>query len=462
MEPTKHEQENALSKLKSSVSTTAKMFGVGFMILILWIASFYVASLVDERNNRQQDVHREIATKWGESQLISGPIITVPYNTLVRSANTGQLVSQTKYLHLLPESLHMDVDIEPEKRQRGIFDSTVYTSEVYTSGTFNPSAIEDLEINASSIRWNEAMLAVSITDTRGISGVSELEWGKTSHVFKPGTNISADPKNYYKKNDNALVTTGSGIQVPIALISNEETSFSYAFTIRGSREMQFIPVGDSTTILARSEWTNPSFIGSYLPKSSDIDEEQFSATWELSSFGRDYPNAWVAGSIDTRVLHKSAFGVNLLEPVDFYTLTDRTTKYAILFIALTFLAFFLFEVISKIRIHPMQYILVGIALVLFYLLLLSFAENIGFLYAYIVAAFMTIGLIYSYSKSILKTGPRASLVGFMLLALYVYLYIVLQLEELALLFGSLLLFVVLAIVMRVTRNIDWYKGGANS
>lgn len=224
--------------------------------------------------------------------------------------------------------------------------------------------------------------------------------------------------------------------------------------------MAFLPLGRQTSVNLTSKWGDPSFIGSYLPKSHQITDAHFDANWEVSYFARNYPQAWHEdqSNRNTNQLEQSRFGVSLITPVDFYQQTERSTKYGILFLALTFLVFFLFETLSKSRIHIVQYVLVGLALCLFYLLLLSLSELYGFFPAYLMASVPTVLLIslYTYAISTERKLFLSGLMGFMLVALYTYLYALLQLEDYALLFGTIGLFIVLAAFMYITRNIDWY------
>ncbi|HEY4518075.1 MAG TPA: cell envelope integrity protein CreD [Candidatus Paceibacterota bacterium] len=466
------------------LGNTAKMIGVGFLMLILWLSSFFVSSLVSERMNRQQEVHQEIADKWGAPQLVAGPVLSLPFTRVTRDANNvAQVTRETIYL--LPENLNVTAKVNPQEKKRGIFSSTVYTADVEMVADFDLASLSELTSRPadSAISWNDANLSLSLADTRGIVEPANFDWANKQVAWRSGSLLSLGVPDesglakgrYYPsmdypytdgpiRYDNGQAVTGSGLHSAVTVTPNGPPGgeagkyhFNFKFSVQGSRVLEFLPFGKNSNIAVNSSWPSPSFIGSLLPSESKLGTDGFTAKWQVSSLSRPYANVWEKGGVDISTLKQSALGVNLLTSVDFYTLVDRTTKYAILFIALTFLAFFLFEVISKIRIHPMQYILIGIALVLFYLLLLSFAENIGFMWAYILATIMTVGLVWNYSRFVLKTGNRANLIAAMLIALYVYLYIILQLEELALLFGSVLLFLVLAIVMRVTRKIEWYS-----
>lgn len=227
--------------------------------------------------------------------------------------------------------------------------------------------------------------------------------------------------------------------------------------LKGVKELEFIPLGADTKVEINSSWNSPGFIGSFLPEKSSISDDGFNAEWKVSSFGRSYPQHWSGDSLSFRDIESSSFGVRLFDSINFYEKITRSAKYAIMFIVLTFLAFFLFEVFSKLKIHPLQYLLIGISLVLFYLLLLSLSEHIGFLFAYLTASVATITLVSVYSLSLLEKSIHAFIIAAILSALYTYLYILLQLESFSLLIGSVFLFAIIALVMYLTRKIDWYS-----
>ena len=239
-------------------------------------------------------------------------------------------------------------------------------------------------------------------------------------------------------------------------VQNKEFNFSFEFSLNGSETLEFLPLGNETQVEVQSDWNNPSFVGSYLPNERTLDTG-FLASWSISSLGRSYPHKWLDGEIDKETILASRFGVSLLQGVDFYAKVSRTVKYAIMFIGITFMAFFLFEVLSKLKIHPFQYLLIGFALALFYLLLLSLSERIGFFSAYAVSTLATVGLITTYSVHVLRAHKKAFIIAGLLVLLYSYLYVIVQLEDLALLYGSMLLFILLALTMYLTRNIDWYQ-----
>jgi len=419
-----------------------KLVAVGVLIVVCVVPSFFVWILLAERTNRQDEAKVEITSKWGESQVIAGPILSLPYRkSYLDSQGTRQ--ETTGVLNMLPEKLQYMATLDPEVRSRGIFDAVVYKAHVEGKGTFAMPDFSHTSITAGDIEWDKAYVSVGISDTRGILAEIPLAWAGATVPFKSG----AKNASFGERGIHAFV--------PINL-SKKSFDFAYAFDLRGSEDLQFLPLGNETIVDIKSGWNSPSFIGAYLPAERTLDNG-FSAHWSVSSFGRSYPQQWLDEEASMASPAVSIFGVSLIQGIDFYKKVERTVKYAVMFIAITFLAFFLFEVLGKLNIHPFQYLLVGLALALFYLLLLSLSERIGFLPAYVISTAATVGLITTYSAKVLGARGKALIVAALLALLYSYLYVIVQLEDLALLSGAVLLFVLLALTMYLTRNIDWYR-----
>ena len=345
------------SDFKSQNSTTAKLFIVGILVIVCVVPSFFVWILLKERTNRQDEARREITSKWGSNEIIAGPILSLPYDTATVDAQ-GLRHESSGVLNVLPQQLTHAATMDPEIRSRGIFDAIVYTAKIEGQGTFTLPDFQHTNIKASSIQWDKAYIAIPISDTRGITKEVGLQWNGSHILFEPGS------KN--------TIIGESGIHafVPVDPVK-KSFNFAYTLDLRGSDQLEFLPLGSETKVDIKANWNSPSFTGAYLPNERKV-SDGFSAHWLVSSFGRSYPQQWVDRGVDPQNLPNSRFGVSLLHGVDFYTKTDRTIKYAVMFIAITFLAFFLFDILSKLRIHPFQYLFVGFALVLFYLLLLAF------------------------------------------------------------------------------------------
>ena len=439
-------QETEKKRLRDS--TAFKFVVVGALVLILLIPLGMVGSLIAERERRGQEAITEVAATWGASQTLGGPVLTVPYR-LHSKDDKGRVTSWTSYARFLPETLKLEGRIVPEKRHRGIFEVVVYRADLRWSGTFRRPDFSAWRIAPEDVLWNDAYAAVGVPDLRGVRSGMELAWGNRSVQFQPGGKEEG--------------LWDSGLRAPLPDLAKDRESDIYAFSfglgINGSRHLEFLPLGKQTTVALASSWSSPSFDGAFLPESRRVSGTGFNARWNVSWFGRSYPQQWrhdeAQSLAPAETVANSAFGVELLLPVDAYQKTERSVKYGVLFLLLTFLTFFLYEVFNPFSLHPIQYLLVGAALCLFYLLLLSVSEHVPFGVAYLAAATATVLLIGGYSVAILRGALRALLMTVVLGALYGYLYVLLQLEDYALLLGSIGLFVILALVMYLTRRIDW-------
>lgn len=426
-------------------SLTGKLAMLAALVFITWIATMFVWGVIQDRESRQETASNETSEQWSRPQVIAGPVITIPVEK-TSVTTTGERVVNTSTLTLLPQDLSYESQVETQTLTRGVYETPVYTSIVNGSGNFD---ITDIAIESSAdtqILWDKAVVSINVSDTRGISSMFDLKINDREYQMLPSSKFST--------------LDGSGVHTNLAIDPNQPSyTFSFELPLKGSREISFLPLGENTSVIVKSDWNAPSFTGEFLPEQRTVTEDGFEATWNITSYGKNLPQYWLGNSslINSDSLLSKTFGVGLYQEVDFYTMVDRSTKYSILFITLTFLTFFMYEVLSGLRIHPMQYLLVGLAIALFYLLLLSFSEVVGFLPAYLFSTTATTLLITGYCFSVLKARKRAFSITALLAALYGYLYILLQLGELSLLFGSVLLFGVLATVMYITRNLDWYS-----
>ena len=414
---------------------------VTFLILLLLVPTIFIHSLVNERQSRQAEAFQEISDSWAYGQTVTGPVVTIPYNDYFSETN-GETRKVKKYIHILPEKLEIRGEVKPEKRYRGIYETVVYVSDLEIMGHFPDLHPLLPAIPTENILFNEAFLSVGITDLRGIENNASIEINHKEYAFSSGVETPD------------IVSSGISTRIRI---DKEDTlgdtnDFSMKLTLRGSQHIYFTPVGKETTLHLESSWDTPSFGGAYLPDKREITSSGFSADWKVLHLNRNYPQQWLNAAY---TVEGSSFGVTLYLPVDQYTKTDRSLKYAILIIALTFLIFFFLELLNKNSIHPLQYILIGFALSIFYTLLLSISEHLTFNLAYLISGIMTIGLITWYSRNILRDKKLAYLIAGNLVILYGFIFVILQLEDYALLIGSLGLFVILAIVMFFSRKIDW-------
>ncbi len=411
-----------------------RLIAIGFVTIVCFVASMFVYRLVAERESSYVKAQSEVGATWGAAQTVVGPMLVFSLPPVNDSA-----VPVERYV--LPRTLKVESVLIPEVRSRGIYDTVVYTETLKISGIFSGEDIGDVPATS------KPTFTVSLSDARSIEEQVSLDWNGANIPFEPGP--------------SAQIFDGAGIHARVPFSPKTiEYAFSFNIALKGIGEAKFTPVGKETEVYAASPWQTPSFTGAFLPSERSVSDDGFTATWRVSSFGRNYPQVWEStDAVSAASLVDSAFGVEFHEGVDLYLQMYRSIKYAILFIVITFTTLFLFEVLRKVRVHPIQYLLIGSALALFYLLLLSLAEQIGFLYAYLLATAMVTVLITSYGASVLKNRSHTLLLGGMLALLYGYLYFVLQLEDYALLFGALLLFALLAGVMFLTRKVDWFGFG---
>ena len=437
--------ERANIWIKNSI--TIRLITIGILILILLIPVSMVKDLIREREYRQQDAIWEVSSKWGEAQTITGLVLTIPYNVYEKIYDRDdndkyKLIKTTKYAHFLPEELDIEGFVKPEVRYRGIYEVVVYNSEIKLNGKFSSPNFEEWNIT-SGILWKDAFISLGLSDLRSIQKNVELVWNHTSIPFNPGVET------------NDVISSGISAKVPIDQMDTMGTiyEFSSNLNFNGSSSLNFIPLGKETNVTLTSNWADPSFDGAFLPDEREITKEGFKAKWNVLHLNRPYPQKFRGSKTG---INESAFGVNLLMPVDEYQKSMRAAKYAILFITLTFLVFFFIQVLNQVQIHPIQYILVGLALCIFYTLLISLSEHIRFWIAYLIASISIILLITAYAKSMFKSNLLTKLMGLILFILYGFIYTTIQLQDYALLMGSIGLFIVLAIVMYLSRNIDWY------
>ncbi|MCB9000443.1 MAG: cell envelope integrity protein CreD [Bacteroidales bacterium] len=420
-----------------------KIAAIAFLILLLLIPMAMVRSLVMERRGRQIEATKEITSKWGNEQCVTGPILTIPFKTYNVDKETNKTVVSEHLAYFLPEKLRINGMLNPSVRRRGIFKVAVYSSTIEVEGYFK-SPVTDFS-DGADIDLKGAYITVGISDLRGIKESVSFNWEGIPLNCEPGSRIIQMIKSGVTV--NGLFSKELGTQ---------NIHFSFKMSLNGSENIKFVPVGRETDVLLKSSWNNPSFDGAFLPADREVSDSGFVAKWKVLELNRNYPQKWVDSQ---QVLDNSAFGVSLLLPVETYQITERSMKYAILFIALTFMVFFFVEVLRKLKVHPIQYGLVGLGLILFYLLLLSLSEQIGFGYAYLIASIAIVLMITGYSYSIFKNIRLTLLLGILLAALYLFLYILLQMQDYALLIGSIGLFVVLSVTMYLSRKIDWYSIG---
>lgn len=417
---------------------------LGVLVLLLQIPILLIHGVVSERRTRQQEATREVTSKWGREQSLAGPRIVIPYLEH-RSERTsdGELSTRTRvgYGHFLAETLSVSGKAETHLRYRGIFEVPVYRLNLELRGSFAEPDFSEWGVRPEDILWDRAHLSVNISDARAIRNAAVLSWNGESLPFHPGSGESSGD----------LPGIHAGLR---ERLKGRSFDFRFPLELNGSGAVFLAPFGKQTTVNLQSDWPHPSFQGNWLPSERTVTDRGFEATWSIPFLGRGYPQRWTTQTAPSST-SPSRFGLTLATPVDPYRMVDRSVKYAILFVGLTFITLWLYEVLSGLRIHTLQYLLLGAGMCLFYLLVLSLSEHLGFGPAYVLAAASTVVLLACYSLSVLGKPRGAALMALILGLLYGYLYILLRNQDYALLVGSLGLFLALAVTMVLTRHLDW-------
>ena len=411
-----------------------------FVIGMLIIPLAMIQSLISERESYRDEVVKDINKSWAAKQVVAGPVLTIINEKWVENGEGKKYLTQNNY-HLLPEQLKYEAELIPETRYRGIYEVTLYEANIRISGYFDLDKIKMVKFEDLLVNPVENYLSFSISDLKGIQGNLTFNWNNEKKEVYPGLKTKALFRNGF--------TTDASINK-----SEKKYYFDLTIKLKGSENLEFIPLGKTTEVTMKSKWNNPSFTGNFLPSSREVNREGFTAKWSINHFNREYPQEWQNNKYE---LYPSAFGVKLLVPVDEYQKTMRTSKYGIMIILLTFVSFFMIEIFSKKVLHPIQYLLIGLSLVIFYSILLSLSEYLLFQYSYLFASMLIVCLISLYTTSIYGNYKLGILIGAFLILFYGFMYIILQLQDYSLLLGNVALFIVLATIMYLTRKINWYE-----
>ncbi len=473
--PAQH--QNAKPKSEKKFTRTLG-FKVGFIVLLsllLLIPTFMIDSLSNDRQITAEEAQQEISEKWGLPQHVTGPVIAIPYVTKNKKDST----EQRHMVYVLPKKLDINADVKSQTLYRSIYETVVYNTDIDFSGAFTIKGLLPSEIDSTMLQLDKASIEVGITDLRGISQKLVLDLngnridvndgGKDGNLHEEDDyeySSSADHADEDVVTDMEIVAEEAAEPVAVAyddmfdknggpvaktsldispLSSLDSIPFKMHLELKGSDNLNFTPIGETTSIIIKGDCPKPSFGGNFLPDERNVTDNGFTASWNIISINRTYPQAF----IDDRSydLGKSQVQVGLMVPVDSFQKVERAIKYAFLVIVLTFIAVLFVEIKMQRYINVFQYLLVGLALVLFYSLLLSISEHMAFGWAYLIAAAMTIVMITLYLLGVLKTKKMALAIGAMLTIVYAYIFVLLNLETYALLAGSLGLFVVLAAIM---------------
>lgn len=453
-------------------STAFKVFVVAVLTLFLLIPLSMISSLIYERLDTKRDAELEVTSKWSGEQIITGPIIVIPYFQEIKLKDKHELLR--KSLLILPSEMDVLADAKVEKRKRGIYDVSLYRSNIEISGLLSFENLSKTGIEPEQLYLNEARVIMGISDLKGIRESVIMRLGNKEYNFEPGIpvenlytdiNPTYDKYNYQRVAQSTspnfstgLLSAGLNVKLDSILVnklSEKSIPFSISLQLNGSQGLFIVPIGKTTKAIVTSDWSTPSFGGDFLPKSHDVTDSGFNAKWKVIDLNRSFGQTVDANNATAiNQMASSAFGVKFIQSVDQYQQNKRSIKYAILIILLTFVVVFFIEVLKKKKVNPFQYLLVGLALVLFYSLLLSLSEIWGFNLAYIVAAIMTTGLIVLHLSSILKNRKLGMFIGALLTFLYVFVFILIQMESYALFVGSIGLFCILAVIMYFSKKLE--------
>lgn len=431
----------------------SKILIISLMALLLLIPLTMIQSKVTERQFLQQGVQQDIARSASGPQTIAGPFLVLKYQETIHSTIKDNTGNEKVSIHkvngetiLKPISLTIDGSADVETRSRGIYQARLFNLHSEVMGTFEVPKGYGLNKPLADITPIAAFFVVKVSDARGIRNIPLLKVNENKFEFKPG-NIGA-------------TLSGNGIHVPLKTLNLDEVHtlhFEFPLELQGMSTLTITPSGGITEMSLQSSWPHPSFGGSYLPRARSVTGKGFTAQWMVSNLARN--QGTTAGN--NHQVGAETFSVSFINPVNIYVLSERAVKYSVLFIVLVFAGFFMFEILRSLRIHPMQYMLVGLALAIFFLLIISLSEHIPFLSAYAISGTMCVALIGFYLAGVLKDFRPALAFSVAIALLYAVLYGVLQSEDNALLMGTLLIFVALASMMMLSRKIDWYSFNNN-
>jgi len=417
-----------------------------------------ITGVLNERLARRNEAVVDITSSWGKEQNVIGPVLGIPFQYRFKAVKEVPLAegrverreveeTATANAYFLPQLLKVNGEVQTQTLHRGIYDAAVFRAQLVVSGKFAPPDFGALKIDPRDMQWKDAFVTIAVNDLRGTREALILDWGGTKRALLPGSQVPG-------------YTTGATASLGADKPIDSDVEFSITLDFNGSDGIFFAPFGVQNEAALKSNWPDPAFRGAFLPADRSVRSDGFNANWKVSYYGRDYPQQWTSRGgnerFNVQVVTNSRFGAQFLSILDAYRYVERSIKYGVLFLVLVFTTFFLFEVTARQKIHPFQYLMVGAALCLFYLLLLSISEFIGFGWAYLIAAAASTILITWYCRFFLGGGVRTLMIGAGLAGVYTFLYITLRQQDYALLMGAIALFIVLAVVMYVTRKVDWY------
>lgn len=454
-----------LQRQRFTHSPAFKFVLIGIIVFLLTIPQLMVWALVEERAGRAESARIEVAGSWGRDQQLRGPYLIVPYTERVADTVDGKPVVReiAREAAFLPAQLDISGKVRSKRLHRSIYDITVYNAELAVSGRFDPPDLALIAPNVATVRWKDAVLAFGLANLSGIKQSATLIVdGNRRLPLEPSLGI---PSNELTGIHARLYPTNGKV--------DSQPGFAFATTLgfAGSGSLRFAPAGRETRVRLESDWPHPSFRGAFLPDNRDVSASGFAADWQVPHLARSVPQSWVttsygAGShgVSGQPLDQfasSLFGVDFFIPLDYYDLVSRGLKYGLAFLATAFGAVFVIELLSGRQVHGVQYLLVGVAMVFFYVLLLSLAEHIGFTAAYVLSSAATGGMLALYVGKVLDSARQAFVMLGVFLIVYGFLYMILRLEDYALLAGALVGFTLLTALMFLTLRVDWSGSGGS-
>jgi inner membrane protein len=446
---------------------TMKLALIFVLVIFLLIPKFMIFDLVDERQQLSKSVQKEVAVSWASDQIITSPALVIPYNYISKDEKGKTVTTSKSNLIIYPENIDANGILDTQSKYRSLYKVLLYESKMSFKGKFQLPDLKEIALQDAHVLYDEAYISIGISDLKGIKNTVNLTWNGQKKKVSPGLNdihfrytqvaSTLDKLPEYNEQGIAYYSIKSGMSTPVNINpSDVDYDFSFDLEIKGSQTLSFSPMAKNTTVVIKSPFADPSFIGEFLPEHT-TNSAGFDAKWNILEYNKSLPPYQKANNLID--IGNNSFGVKIVDPIDNYSKTHRAGKYMILFVILTFLVVFLTEIVEKINIHIFQYTLIGLSLAIFFTLLLSISEFWGFDLAYSGAAAATIGLIFLYSLGMFRNKKSSGLLLGLMVALFAYIYIIIQLEKTALLAGSIGLFVIIAMTMYVTRKIKWFEDG---
>jgi inner membrane protein len=451
-----------------------KLAVIAVISLLLMLPLLMISGKISEREQFLNQAKRDVSRSWTGQQTIMAAMLVIPYevnqqiSVWDQATNKKTIVTKkiAKQKFVLPHKVSISSKVDTAIRSKGIYKIPVYTSLLDINGILEPADIQQAlaEIKQQNqddnLHIGQAYLTATVSDPRGINSIPLLNWQGKQVPFKPGSKLPGNNNGLHAYLPDLLQTSSELVTEPASQGAIAPIGFAFELALRGMEVVSFIPLAQQVQIQLVSDWPHPQFFGDFLPVSRQIDNKGYQANWKVTSFASNIANkVQQCEQGNCEALYSSVFGIKHIEGVNVYLQSERSVKYGILFICLSFITFFIFEVVKKLPIHAIQYSLVGFAIAIFYLLLVSLSEHISFALSYFIAAFCCTSLLLFYLRYVLAGFKQALVFAALLSLLYGALYVIISAEDFALLMGACLTFLVLAIVMYSTRNINWYLVG---